>query len=122
MEKLEYLLTWTNVPPIERRPGRTIQAWRLKKSISFILDSCFDELYVRRDLRKISEKRNSLIPARLELATFRVLHYGIPRENGGVFTCNIHNKARFRKMREKFSLLLHIKQNVEVMKIYPLYT
>ena len=73
MEKLEYLLTWANVPPIERRPGRTIQAWRLKKSIRFILDSCFYELYVRRDLRKISEKRNGMIPARLELATFRVL-------------------------------------------------
>ena len=73
MEKLEYLLTWTNVPQIERRPGRTIQAWRLKTSICFILDSCFYELYVRRDLRKISEKRNCVIPARLELATFRVL-------------------------------------------------
>ena len=73
MEKLEYLLTWTNVPPIERRPGRTIQAWRLKKSICFTLDSCFYELYGRRDLRKISEKRNNMIPARLELATFRVL-------------------------------------------------
>ena len=96
---IEYLLTWTIIPPIERRPGRTIQTWKLWKSIRFILDSCVYELYVRRYWRNFSEKkkmtRKRAITARFELATFRMwrrlwwpLHHEIAVIYGGVLILN----------------------------------